>query len=354
VRRGGDLDEARDGRCDAGEADARYAMTAPYVEMQHTIASIAAVLSAAATQTARTQWTALAAVPDAIGSGGAIIDPEALLLLTAWLVPRDPSLSLIMHDWVAKWSDLLSVQRTRNLAKAFPASVARELRAVAITAHERGKDFRWSPVIKGGSGGTAVGDAASAAPPADLQRLPFGAARLPVEHDSLLVLRFRMAFGVGARADALAFLLARGEAWSTVTEIARATSYTPSAIRRALDRMAEAEIVLMVDDGTTQYRCDATRWGALLGLQATVEPWCYWLQHFTFVAVFIQWADSTARRKLTAYAITEGMRSLARTYRPSDDRGAVRTWDNAFRDDAEMAEMEAALTGVATTLLQFA
>ena len=329
-------------------------MTAPYVETQHTIASTAAVLSAAAIQAARTQWTALAAVPGAIGTGGAIIDPEALLLLTAWLVPREPDLSPIMHDWVAKWSDLLSVQRTRNLAKTFPASVERELRAVAITAHERGKDFRWSPVIKGGSGATAVGDEGSVAPLADLQRLPFGAARLPVEHDSLLVLRFRMAFGVGARADALAFLLARGEAWSTVAEIAHATGYTPSAIRRALDRMAEAEIVLMIEDGTTRYRCDATRWGALLGLQATVEPWCYWMQHFTFVAAFIEWADSTARRKLTSYAITEGMRSLARTFRPSDDRDAILTWDNAFRDDADIAEMEAALTGVATTLLQLA
>jgi DNA-binding transcriptional ArsR family regulator len=329
-------------------------MSAPYVETQQTIASMVVVLSAAAAQAARTQWTALAAVPDAIGTGGAIIDPEALLLLTTWMVTREPDLSPIMHDWVAKWSDLLSVQRTRNLAKAFPARVEHELRAVAITAHERGKDFRWSPVIKGGSGALTSGHEEKAPPPADLHRLPFGAARLPVEHDALLVLRFRMAFGVGARADALAFLMARGAAWSTVAEIAHATGYTPSAIRRALDRMAEAEIVLMVEDGATRYRCDATRWGSLLGLQTTVQPWCYWMQHFTFVAAFVEWADNTARRKLTSYAITEGMRSVARTYRPSDDRDATLAWDYAFRDDADIAEMEAALTGVAATLLQLA
>jgi len=327
----------------------------PYVETQHTVAALAAVLSAAATEAARAQWAALAAVPDTIGTGGAIIDPEALLLLTAWLVPRAPDLSPIMHDWVARWSDLLSVQRTRNLARAFPAGLEPELRAVAITAHERGKDFRWSPVIKSGSAtGVGMADDQRAAPALDAPRLPFGAARLPVERDSLLVLRFRMAFGVGARADALAFLLARGGTWSTVTEISHATGYTPSAIRRALDRMTEADIVLTIDDGTTRYRCDASPWAALLGLQSTVEPWCYWLQHFSFVVMFIEWADSTARRKLTAYAITEGMRDLARTFRPTDDRDAVRSWDNAFRHGADISEMEAALRGVATSLLRLA
>ena len=326
--------------------------SAPYIEMQHSVAALAAVLSAAATQAARAQWETLAAVPDTIGSGGAIIDPEALLLLTAWLVPREPDLSPIMHDWVAKWSDLLSVQRTRNLSKAFPAGLEPVLRAVAITAHERGKDFRWSPVIKGGSGtDVAVALEHGAALARHTSRLPFGAARLPVERDALLVLRFRMAFGVGARADALAYLMARGDTWSTVTEIALATGYTPSAIRRALDRMTEADIVLMVDDGATRYRCDAARWGALLGLQSTVEPWSYWLQQFSFVASFVEWADSTARRKLTAYAITEGMHGVARTIRPTGDHDAIERWDHAFRDGAEASEMEAALTELAASLL---
>ncbi len=327
--------------------------SAPYIETQHTVAALAAVLSAAAAQAARGQWATLGAVPETIGSAGPIVDPEALLLLTTWLVPREPTLRPIMHTWVAKWSDLLSVQRTRNLAKAFPPGIEAELRAVAVTAHERGKDFRWTPVLKGGNG-SAHAEEDSVAQTADRRQMPTGAARLPVERDALLVLRFRMAFGVGARADALAYLLARGNSWSTVTEIAQATGYTPSAIRRALDRMAEADIVMMVDDGTTRFRCDASPWATLLGLQATVEPWCYWLQHFTFVASFVDWADGIARRKLTAYAILEGMRSLARTYRPTDDRDEIRRWDHAFRDGATMVEMEAALTEVAESLLQLA
>ncbi|HYW49507.1 MAG TPA: helix-turn-helix domain-containing protein [Gemmatimonadaceae bacterium] len=325
---------------------------AGYVEVQEAVAGLAATLTDAAFQGARLQWAALGATPDEQATSSAIIDPEALLLVSLWLIPREPALADTVHDWVAKWSDLLSVQRTRNIARSFPAATLVQLRAVAITAFERGKDFRWSPVIKGGDG---AGDADTAH--ADVARstdtrLPVGAARLAVERDALLVLRFRMAFGVGARADALAYLLARGAAWSTVTEIAQATGYTPSAIRRALDRMAEADIVMTVDDGATRYRCDAASWGALLGLQGVVEPWQYWLQHFAFIATFVEWADSIARRKLTGYAITEQLRAVARGFRPTDDRDELRSWDGAFRDGSSMDEMTSALLAIAAPMLR--
>jgi hypothetical protein len=81
-----------------------------------------------------------------------------------------------------------------------------------------------------------------------------------------------------------------------------------------------------------------------------VAPWRYFLQHFTFVATFVEWADGVAKRKLTAYAIMEGMRSVARKFRPTDDRDGLREWDHAFRDGSTMEEMEGALAGVAATL----
>ena len=325
--------------------------TAPCIETQRAVATMSDTLACAARDAAISQWIVMHAPPGNTAGDATIIDPEALLLVSLWLLPREPALWPTVHDWVARWSDLLSVQRTRNIARAYSDAVQGELRAVAVTAHERGKDFRWSPVIKGG-GARARGDSdeGDAAPVRKDSRPPLPFDRLAVERDALLVLRFRMAFGVGARADALAYLLARGTAWSTVTEIALATGYTPSAIRRALDRMAEADIVLMVDDGMTRYRCDPMRWTALLGLQCTVASWRYFLQHFTFVASFVDWAESVSRRKLTSFAIMDGLRTVARTFRPTDDRDALRVWDAAFRDGSTWDEMEAALLGVATSL----
>jgi DNA-binding transcriptional ArsR family regulator len=327
--------------------------TAAYLETQLTVARLAAVMTAAAIKAAHAQWTILDVAEPLHGEPPIrVIDPEALLLISLWLMPRDPSLRRGVHAWIEAWSDLLSVQRTRNIAKSYGSDVHAELRAVAVTAHEKGKDFRWGPVIKGAGASVPTSmegeDDAGASGAAASERA--SVSRLPVGRASLLVLRFRMAFGVGARADALAYLLARGSAWSTVTEISLATGYTPSAIRRALDRMAEAEIVLTVDDGTTRFRCEAAQWAALLGLHTDVAPWPYWLQQFTFVATLVEWAESVARRKLTAYAITEGLRGVARKFRPTDDRDELRAWDHAFRDGSTMEEMELALTAVASGL----
>ena len=325
--------------------------SAAYVEMQLAVSTIAASFIVAASQVVDAQWETLGARPAQQPAAGTIIDPEALLLLSAWLFPRQPALRDTVHDWVARWSDLLSVQRTRNIARAFPVSVQPELRAIAVTAHERGKDFRWSPVIQGSGARTRNTDVldVEALRPADAS-LPTGVSRLAVEREALLLLRFRMAFGVGARADALAYLLARGGTWSTVTEIAQATGYTPSAIRRALDRMADAQIVLTVNDGATRYRCDASPWSMLLDLQNTITPWSYALQHFAFLATFVEWAEAVAKRKLTAYAIGEQLREIARNFRPTDDRDGLRAWEAAFRDGSTMREMLQALQTIVVPL----
>ena len=328
--------------------------TAAYLDMQKAVAAWAVMLTDATRMAVQGQWQVLHSGQGAVTDAAlAVIDPEALLLVSLWLIPRDTAVGATVHAWVARWSDLLSVQRTRNIAKAFPDDVQHQLRAVAITAHERGKDFRWSPVIN--SRGSAPRTSDDEAALFSTHDTPSGASqeRLAVSHDALLMLRFRMAFGVGVRADALAFLLARGSPWSTVSEIALATGYTPSAIRRALDRMAEAEIIRMLDDGATRYRCDTESWATLLGRHDPVAPWQYWLQRFTFIAMFVEWADGVAKRKLTAYAMMEGLRSIARKFRPTDDRDATRVWDHAFRDVSTLPEMGEALAGLAAQLELF-
>ena len=132
--------------------------SAAYIDTQRMVATMAATMTAAATRAARAQWAMLDETDSSDGGQPErVIDPEALLLISLWLTPRDPAMRRVVHDWVAAWSDLLSVQRTRNIAKSYPSDVHAELRAVAITAQERGKDFRWAPVIK--SAGATAGAA---------------------------------------------------------------------------------------------------------------------------------------------------------------------------------------------------
>lgn len=318
---------------------------AAYVEAQRALASLAAMLTAAMAAACRREWAALDPAHADAGDAGAVIDPEALLLASAWLAPHDQALAATMHAWVEAWSDLLSVQRTRNIARAFPPSVQGALHALAVTAYERGKDFRWSPLVKGGTPtptGTPLDDDGSAAPPTASH-----GARLPVQRTALLMLRLRMAFGVGARPDALAYLLAREGEWCTITAIATATGYTPSAIRRALDRMAEAQVLQVTEDGATRYRCAHDAWASLLSLPQRVPAWGHSLQVRAFVAQFAELADGLSRRKLTAYAIGEQVRTAARKVRVAAADDAQHAWEHAFRDGAAMPEMEAALVRLA-------
>jgi len=323
---------------------------AAYLEAQRDVAALAAEVRASAARLARAQWEVMDhATPG--HRGAEVIDPEALVLLSLWLAPHDRALVRTLHAWVARWSDLLSVQRTRNIARIFPPEVLPALHALAQTAYQQGKDFRWAPILRGGAAASGPHDGDENGSTASVLAAP--GARLASARSGLLVLRLRMAFGVGARADAVAFLLARGESWSTVTGIAHATGYTPSAIRRALDRMAEAKIVLMLDDGTTRYRCEQAPWAALLALPHAVTPWRYWLQRFVFATAFATWAAGVTQRKLTAYAIAEQCRQLARGVHVTDDPEAQRAWKQAFADGSTLGEMMSAVRGV-TDLLRLA
>lgn len=321
---------------------------AAYVEAQRTLAALAASLVSAMAAACRREWRALDPAGDDDTQPVGVIDPEALVLASLWLSPRDAALSQAMHGWVEAWSDLLSVQRTRNIARAFPASVQGALRALAATAYERGKDFRWAPLVKGTTPtpqGVVSDDDAAVAEPGVTR-----SARLPVHRTALLMLRLRMALGVGARPDALAYLLSRAGQWCGITVIAHATGYTPSAIRRALDRMAEAQVLQVTEDGATRYHCAHDAWAGLLSLQARVAPWSHALQVRAFVAQFAELADGLSRRKVTAYVIAESVRGLARKVRVSPEDEAQQAWEHAFRDGSGLPEMQAALLHLAATL----
>ena len=103
--------------------------TAAYLETQQTVAALAAAMTAAAVKAAHAQLAILdVAEPLQERQSLRVIDPEALLLVSLWLTPRDPSLRPVVHAWVEAWSDLLSVQRTRNIARTTSARRSAEAR----------------------------------------------------------------------------------------------------------------------------------------------------------------------------------------------------------------------------------
>jgi hypothetical protein len=292
------------------------------------------------------QWRALGASATARqGTGGgrhlqSLIDPEALALISLVLLPDERRLADLLHDWAARNSDLLSVQRVKNLKVDYPEAIqgrlARHLIWFAEVAQNEGKDLRWRSVAhawteksRGEDDSAGTGSSFSDGPSvrsgaksgeksrATRARLIAGAS---------LLLRLRLGVGVGVKADLLAFLLSRAEEWATVREIADATAYTPAAVRRAAEDLATARLIEARDGQPAGYRTAYASWAPLLALEGRPPRWASWHERFVFVAAFLDWAEAARARPLSHYALGAHGRDLLEQHRLAFERDLVTVW----------------------------
>lgn len=146
-----------------------------------------------------------------------VIDPEALLLLTAGLGPRYPRLWLNALDWIAGHPNEIAIDRVRNLHKSWPSLDHWTEFSGVLAANTSDK---WP----------------DAGPP-DLMKLP-RTSRLTVEGPSALALRLRKALGVSAHAEVIRVFLAYPEDTRlTVLEIAEEIAYTKRTAANVVGRM---------------------------------------------------------------------------------------------------------------------
>lgn len=244
------------------------------------------------------QWGALGAAVAGKGSVGSIVDPEGLVLASLSLTEEERRLWDVLYWWVKVGAPLLSVQRIKNLAARFPESTRARLGAFAHLAHHEGRDFRWRS-LEGSSPGKTI-------------RFGKSLGRDPqLHHPAALMLRLRVGLGVGVKADLVAFLLATGGAWVTVKGIAEGLSYTPRAIRRAVDALVAARFIQATTGTPAAYRVDAKAWAPLLEPSGKPPAWRYWSPVFDFVADLAEWTGGEgALPRATAYVLSSRARDL--------------------------------------------
>jgi hypothetical protein len=237
---------------------------------------IASLARAAALDAAWRQWAALGAPVSANAAARAVIDPEALLLLSCTFRESERRLDDVLAWWASAGATLLSVQRVRTLARRYPDSARSGLAAFAAAA-VAGGDARWKVLA-----GTAPHDAlVSRGKRAGKPRLTASPA---------LMLRLRAAFGVGVKADALAVLIAMDGADATVRTLSGAAGYTVAAVRRALQEMESARVVRTTSVRPAAYRVDAAAWTEFLGVGAgEAGGWRYFADLFAFLAAVGEW-----------------------------------------------------------------
>jgi len=153
------------------------------------------------------------------------IDPERLILFTASFGDADPRLRDEATDWCIAYGRYVSAARLRNLLAAQTAEVRDAFGRTAATVNAH-SSLRWPGATKA----------------RDFER----SARSAVTDftgPSLIVMRLRALFGVGARAEVLRVFLADPSARLSAADVAADACYTKRNIAEALGALRMAGLL---------------------------------------------------------------------------------------------------------------
>lgn len=217
-----------------------------------------------------------------------MIDPEALVLCSLASLEREPRLGDALVSWCTTNSEHLSAQRLKNLARDYPISVRALLPGLARVMVKAGKDSRWRPLAA----------AATATPPILVHRGPRQSTAVPLDRPAAFLLRIRAIFGLGVRADIIAFLLRKRDPqdYSDAGEIARAIGYNRTAVKRTLDVLESAGALSTTGGANPGYAIGWSRVYDLLSKEIDRLPhWKYAHQTFLWSTVLLE-----GRAELTA------------------------------------------------------
>jgi hypothetical protein len=272
------------------------------------------------------QWTSLG-VPGGgrTYAGDAMLDPEGLLLVTTSLGRHDARLLDMALDWLHAEGNRVNVQRLKGLraAIAMPGTPGgmiedgRVLAAVAEVLAEKAVMRKW----KGLEGTTEVADRGTEAlfhvwegttaplsgTKTDPRFAKHGLLRPwwkprgdsmppPPDRPANLLLTLRSFVGVNARAEILAWLLARGHGHPA--EIARDTCYFSKSVQGTLNEMEQSGMILSERHGREKhFRLRAHDWMAFLGFPEGSPPprWVAWPWVYYYIRRMIMLLEGSGR-----------------------------------------------------------
>lgn len=289
----------------------------------------------AATRAAWRQWSslrvgALTAEEETIEF---IIDPEALVLVSLAMLGEERRLADMLAWWARVGSRLLSVQRMKVVAEAYPKKLQERLGRFARSAVEA-KDARWRRYAAGEPLGTRGRVGKEVVVP-DLSSLP------------ALLLRLRAGFGVSAKPDVLTFLMGIGSRAATVQEIECATGYSGVTVRDATRDLILARFIRKAHEHPVRYYAQRKQWTEFVDLggqvkQSDMPAWRFWKSVFAFLAHVDELSRSCTEEPDSEYVQSSRARDVFLSHQsaftnnridapdPGDYRGAA--YLVAFRD----------------------
>jgi DNA-binding transcriptional ArsR family regulator len=249
---------------------------------------LASSLQGALLDRAWIQWAALG-VDATVERDDAVVDPEALIALTAELGDADARLRDLSTDWCVTYGRYINGSRLKQVARELgtPADAIGEY--VATIAAAGGP--RWPMATR---------------PRPDYIRRD--KARLDSAGSTArLRIRLRAAFGVNARADILAALLAASPGGLNAADLARATRFTKPNVASALDALLLAGLVTARPVANERRFVLPPRIPVLPGLRPPVRQ-ADWVARFAVALEALRFSDrdmSTTVRAIEARRLVD-------------------------------------------------
>ena len=270
-----------------------------------------------------TQWVCMGSLASPEGSRRArsIIDPEALILLSLYARDEERRLLDMVAWWAQVGSHLTSLQRLRSVAKRFPGDTGEAgLGLFASFATEAG-DRRW---------------AKHADSSLRTAHRPGKGSDEPILTDaSALWPRLRAAFGVGAKADTLVFLLGLRGALANAKDISYATGYSSVTSRSAAGDMALARLIRETGGRPVAYIAPPRPWAELLDFYPSSQgreaergapAWRFWSEVFAFLVGAVEWSRfARAAGQKSPHVVASRARDVLDRHRLSFDLNGIPT-----------------------------
>lgn len=274
-------------------------------------------------------------------------DPEALVLFTLEVGRNDPRLFDELLDWLVRNEPLVSARRLRTLCEDSADERVASAALDWVARHRRKR----SPKPRSADGGAASPEPlfrgmSTPVRDRDPAFLAYGFLRPRAEpsgksqEPDLLApinfaFRLRHLLGVGARAEAVRFLLTVDAPRVSVTAVAASAGYAKRNVHEALRSLHAAGAVRLVTVGADQrYGIDRMGWAQLLDTDADDLPEHRdWPQLLGALRRILRWLYRPEIEDLSDYLLGSQARDLMEEVRPALAHAGVIT--TAWRGGAE-------------------
>jgi hypothetical protein len=282
------------------------------------------------------QWSALGVLGEAKTEDPWAIDPEPMILFTLEIGRCEPRLFDEMLDWLVVNGRWIDIQRLRGILRQKDAEAGRLTGALAGFLTENSAERKWQNLIKfceperwkDGSLAESLffskdGKPHPKAEKADLSFLSCGFDRpevnirrltreVPVTAQSTIRFLLRGLFGVGSRAECLAYLLTHEGGHPA--EVAKAIGLSVRGTQDALIDLSKSRLVLTRVKGKRkiEYWLSHERWWEFLSRGSITEikkpVWIDWISLYGALSKIWRALNEIRKEELSDYLRTSRLR----------------------------------------------